>query len=165
MNRSHKRHGKRGWGLNELLGKLVREPLKMFACLIRRGLGLLAAVDLFADPRALAFLLIRWLARQLKRANRRAMEESRKSTTRWKRPFRASRSSRRSRWNVTSAAIPPLCQELLRQIDADRLLRFAHRPGHRTAGNLTICVAMLAGALPGDPRANAPVRHPISPSR
>ena len=62
-------------GLAAVFGKLVREPLKAVACLVGAGwicwrLLLLSLV--IAPP---AMLIIRWLARMLKRANRRAMEE------------------------------------------------------------------------------------------
>jgi ATP-binding cassette, subfamily B, bacterial MsbA len=62
-------------GLDSLFGKLIREPLKMFACL---GLAAffswrLLLLTLFITP--VAAFSIRWLAKMLKRANRRAMEE------------------------------------------------------------------------------------------
>ncbi|NQT39010.1 MAG: ABC transporter ATP-binding protein [Planctomycetes bacterium] len=62
-------------GLNALFGKLVREPLKMAACLIGAGwiCWRLLLLSLVAAP--LAGLLVNWLAKSLKRANRRAMEE------------------------------------------------------------------------------------------
>ncbi|MBS0209167.1 MAG: ABC transporter ATP-binding protein [Planctomycetes bacterium] len=62
-------------GINELIGKLVREPLKMIVCLIGAGWvcwRLLVFSLVLAPPAA---LLIRWLGKSLKRANRRAMEE------------------------------------------------------------------------------------------
>ena len=62
-------------GLDTLLGKLIREPLKMLACL---GLAAwiswrLLLISLLIVP--VAGFAIRWLAKSLKRANRRAMEE------------------------------------------------------------------------------------------
>ncbi len=62
-------------GLNELLGKLVREPLKMLSCLVGAALisWRLLLVSLILAP--VAAYAIRWLAKSLKRANRRAMEE------------------------------------------------------------------------------------------
>jgi len=62
-------------GLEVLFGKLVREPLKMFVCLVGAAWVCwpLLLVSLGFAP--LAAFLIRWLARTLKRANRRAMEE------------------------------------------------------------------------------------------
>lgn len=62
-------------GLDSLFGKLIREPLKMIACL-----ALAAAISwrlllltLVVTP--VAAFAIRWLAKTLKRANRKAMEE------------------------------------------------------------------------------------------
>lgn len=62
-------------GLSALFGKLVREPLKMVACLAVAAYisWRLLIFSLVVAP--LAVLLIRWLAKMLKRANRRAMEE------------------------------------------------------------------------------------------
>ena len=62
-------------GLNVLFGKLIREPLKMAACLIGAGwiCWRLLVLSLVIVP--VAALAIRWLAKTLKRANRRAMEE------------------------------------------------------------------------------------------
>lgn len=62
-------------GLASLFGRMVREPLKGIACLIGAAWicwPLLVFTLLLAPPAALA---IRWLAKTLKRANRRAMEE------------------------------------------------------------------------------------------
>ena len=62
-------------GLKALLGKMVREPLQMMGCLVGAALisWRLLLLSLVIAP--LAAILIRWLARMLKRANRRAMEE------------------------------------------------------------------------------------------
>jgi ATP-binding cassette, subfamily B, bacterial MsbA len=62
-------------GLDSLFGKLVREPLKMVACLVLAAMfsWRLLLLTLFVMP--VAAFSIRWLAKMLKRANRRAMEE------------------------------------------------------------------------------------------
>ena len=62
-------------GLDSLFGKLIREPLKMVACLIGAALisWRLLLLTLLITP--VAAFSIRWLAKMLKRANRRAMEE------------------------------------------------------------------------------------------
>ncbi|HWA98475.1 MAG TPA: ABC transporter transmembrane domain-containing protein, partial [Pirellulales bacterium] len=62
-------------GLNELVGKLVREPLKAAACLLGAAwvCWRLLVVSLILAP--LMIYSIRWLSRSIKRANRRAMEE------------------------------------------------------------------------------------------
>lgn len=61
--------------LNALFGKLVREPLKMFACLAGAAMVCwrLLLVSLLVAP--VAAWAIQWLGKTLKRANRRAMEE------------------------------------------------------------------------------------------
>lgn len=64
-----------GQGVQVLFGQAVREPLKMIACF---GLAAwlnwrLLLLTIFVLP--IAVLGIRWLAKSLKRANRRAMEE------------------------------------------------------------------------------------------
>jgi ATP-binding cassette subfamily B protein/subfamily B ATP-binding cassette protein MsbA len=62
-------------GLESLFGRLILEPLKMIVCLIGAGwiCWRLLLLSLIVAP--LAGYLVRWLARTLKRANRRAMEE------------------------------------------------------------------------------------------
>ena len=62
-------------GLSVLFGKLVREPMKMIVCFVGAGIVCwrLLLLTLLVAPAAV--LLIRGLARSLKRANRRAMEE------------------------------------------------------------------------------------------
>jgi ATP-binding cassette subfamily B protein/subfamily B ATP-binding cassette protein MsbA len=62
-------------GLQILFGKLVREPLKMFTCLIGAGLICWRLLFLSLVVAPLAGLAIGWLGKMLKRANRRAMEE------------------------------------------------------------------------------------------
>jgi ATP-binding cassette subfamily B protein/subfamily B ATP-binding cassette protein MsbA len=62
-------------GLDSMFGKLVREPLKMLACLVGAALicWRLLLLTLIVTP--VAAFSVRWLAKMLKRANRRAMEE------------------------------------------------------------------------------------------
>jgi ATP-binding cassette, subfamily B, bacterial MsbA len=62
-------------GLDSLFGKLIREPLKMFACLALAAFfsWRLLLLTLIVTP--VAAFSIRWLAKMLKKANRRAMEE------------------------------------------------------------------------------------------
>ncbi len=62
-------------GLTVLFGKMIREPLKMAACLIGAGLICWRLLFLSVVIAPVAGLLIRWLAKAMKRANRRAMEE------------------------------------------------------------------------------------------
>ncbi|MDA7950515.1 MAG: ABC transporter transmembrane domain-containing protein, partial [Pirellulaceae bacterium] len=62
-------------GLNNLFGRAIREPLKMVACLAGAAFicWRLLVLSLVVTP--VAFFLVRWLAKSIKRANRRAMEE------------------------------------------------------------------------------------------
>ena len=62
-------------GLDSLFGKLIREPLKMVACLVGAAFisWRLLLLTMFITP--VAAFSIQWLAKMLKRANRRAMEE------------------------------------------------------------------------------------------
>lgn len=62
-------------GLESLFGKLIREPLKMLACLTLAALICWRLLLLTMVIIPVAALLIHWLAKTLKRANRRAMEE------------------------------------------------------------------------------------------
>jgi ATP-binding cassette subfamily B protein/subfamily B ATP-binding cassette protein MsbA len=64
-----------GRGMNSLFGKAVREPLKMIACLVGAAMVCwrLLIVSLILAP--VIFFTVRKLAKVLKRANRRAMEE------------------------------------------------------------------------------------------
>jgi ATP-binding cassette subfamily B protein/subfamily B ATP-binding cassette protein MsbA len=61
-------------GIDTLLGKMVREPLKMIACLVGAGWvnWRLLLLSLVIAP--ISAVAIRWLSKTLKRANRRAME-------------------------------------------------------------------------------------------
>lgn len=62
-------------GLAVLFGKMVREPLKMLVCLIGAALisWRLLVLSLLIAP--VAGYAVHWLAKMLKRANRKAMEE------------------------------------------------------------------------------------------
>jgi len=62
-------------GLISLFGKLVREPLKAIACLLGAAFVCWRLLVLSLVVAPVAALLINWLAKVLKRANRRAMEE------------------------------------------------------------------------------------------
>jgi ATP-binding cassette subfamily B protein/subfamily B ATP-binding cassette protein MsbA len=62
-------------GLESLFGRLVVEPLKMIVCLAGAACISWRLLLLSLAIAPLAGYLVRWLARTLKRANRRAMEE------------------------------------------------------------------------------------------
>ncbi len=62
-------------GVQTVFGVAVREPLKMIACFIGAAWVSWRLLLLTIIVAPAAYLLIRWLAKALKRANRRAMEE------------------------------------------------------------------------------------------
>ena len=64
-----------GYGVQVLFGQAVREPLKMIACLIGAAMISWRLLLLTITITPIAYFLIRWLGKSLKRANRRAMEE------------------------------------------------------------------------------------------
>jgi subfamily B ATP-binding cassette protein MsbA len=128
-------------GVETLFGKVVREPLKMAACLI--GAGLILSL-LFAP---LAALLIRWLAKTLKRANRRAMEEmaqlygALEETFRGIKVVKAFTGERQERKRFHSRSKQNYRKSM-------RIARYnsLSRPMTEAMGIVTICLALLAGA-------------------
>ena len=62
-------------GVESLFGRLIREPLKMLACLAAAACICWRLLLLTMIITPIAVFSIRWLAKTLKRANRRAMEE------------------------------------------------------------------------------------------
>jgi len=134
-------------GVNEFFGKLVREPLKMLACLIGAACiswQLLLFSLLVVPPAA---VLIRWLARTLKRANRRAMEEMTQIFSILEESFqgikvvKAFTMERYERWRFHAASKKYF-------LKAMRIARYDSltRPLTEILGILTISTAMLAGA-------------------
>ncbi|MEO0529334.1 MAG: ABC transporter ATP-binding protein [Planctomycetota bacterium] len=75
MNRCTSDIANVGVGVQTLFGQTIREPLKMAACFIGAAWFSWRLLLLVLIVTPLAFLLIRWLGKSLKRANRRAMEE------------------------------------------------------------------------------------------
>ncbi len=134
-------------GVETLFGKLVREPLKMAACLIGAGLicWRLLILSLLVAP--LAALLIRWLAKTLKRANRRAMEGMAEIYSTLEETFRGikivkaftNERQERRRFHLRSK------QYYRRSM---RIARYnsLSRPMTEVMGIVTICMALLAGA-------------------
>jgi len=134
-------------GLIALFGKLVREPLKMMACLIGAGIicWRLLVLSLLIAP--LAAFLIRWLAKTLKRANRRAMEEMAQIYSTLEETFHGikivkaftNESQERKRFHTGSKKY---FQKAMRIARYDSL----SRPISEVMGILAICLALLAGA-------------------
>ena len=134
-------------GLNVLFGKLIREPLKMAACLIGAGwiCWRLLVVSLLLAP--VAALAIRWLAKTLKRANRRAMEEmsllygTLDETFRGIKVVKAFTMERHER-NRFHANSKQFYKKSMRIVRYDSL----SRPLNEVMAILTICLALVAGA-------------------
>ena len=134
-------------GVEILFGKLVREPLKMAACLIGAGLicWRLLVLSLLVAP--LAVLLIHWLAKTLKRANRRAMEEmaeiynALEETLRGIKIVKAFTNERQERRRFHTRSKQYYKKSM-------RIARYnsLSRPITELMGILTICLALLAGA-------------------
>ena len=134
-------------GLNVLFGKLIREPLKMAACLIGAGwiCWRLLVVSLLLAP--VAALAIRWLAKTLKRANRRAMEEMSLLYGTLDESFRGIKVVKaftmerheRNRFHANSK------QFYKRSMKIVRYDSLSH-PLTEVTGILTICLALMAGA-------------------
>lgn len=134
-------------GLAELFGKFIREPLKMVACLIGAGLicWRLLFFSLLLAP--LAAFLMRKLAKTLKRANRRAMEEMTQIYNILEETFHGMKVVKaftmerheRNRFHKTG-------KKYYRQ--AMRIARYDSltRPVTEVMGVATICFALLAGA-------------------
>jgi subfamily B ATP-binding cassette protein MsbA len=134
-------------GLKALLGKAVREPLKMATCLIGAAVisWQLLLLSLVIAP--LAAILMRWLARMLKRANRRAMEEMARLYGNLEEAFRGIKvvksftmeRQERNRFHLNSKQY---FKKAMRIAKYDSL---AH-PLIETLGVLIIGMALLAGA-------------------
>jgi ATP-binding cassette subfamily B protein/subfamily B ATP-binding cassette protein MsbA len=134
-------------GLSQLLGKAVREPLKMLVCFVGAAwiCWRLLVLSLLIAPIA-AFLIGR-LAKSLKRANRRAMEEMSQiynildetfSAINVVKAFTMERYERR-RFHQSSKNFFAKSMRIARY---DALTH----PTTETMGMITICLAMLAGA-------------------
>jgi ATP-binding cassette subfamily B protein/subfamily B ATP-binding cassette protein MsbA len=135
-----------GAGLETVFGKLIREPLKMIACLVGAALVCwrLLLLSLIVAP--LAALAIRWLSKMLKRANRRAMEQMVQIFNVLEETFRGikivkaftSESYERRRFHLRSKDYYRKSMKIARY---DSL----SHPITEFMGVLTICLALLAG--------------------
>jgi ATP-binding cassette subfamily B protein/subfamily B ATP-binding cassette protein MsbA len=142
-------------GLESLFGKAVVEPLKMLVCLLAAAwiCWRLLLFSLLVAP--LAFLAIRWLAKMLKRANRRAMEEMAQLYNVLEETFRGikivkaftNEPQERKRYHLRSK------EYFKKAVKIARYDALSH-PMTEVMGILTICLALLAGAwlvLKGEP--------------
>jgi ATP-binding cassette subfamily B protein/subfamily B ATP-binding cassette protein MsbA len=134
-------------GLNVLFGKLVREPLKMVFCLTAAAVICWPLLLFSLAILPLAALLIRWLARTLKRVNRRAMEEMAQLYSTLQETFRGVKvvkaftmePNERKRFHSNAKEYYKRSMKIVRY-DA-----LSH-PTTELTGMLIICVALLAGA-------------------
>lgn len=134
-------------GLNVIFGKLIREPLKMVACLVGAALisWRLLIFSLIVAP--VAGLLIGWLAKAIKRANRRAMEEMAVIYTRLEETFQAikivkaftAETHEQRRFHRTSETY---YYKSMRIAWYDSFAK----PITEIMGIITICLALLSGA-------------------
>ena len=130
-------------GIQTLFGRAVREPLKMIACLVGAAYicWQLLLLSLIVAP--VAGFLIALLAKTLKRANRKALEEMSSLYTILAETF--TRHQGRQSVHHGTPRTPPLPrdqQEMLPQGDADRAVRRPDQSRHRSDGHLD--------DLPGD---------------
>jgi len=134
-------------GLTALFGKLVREPLKMLSCLLLAAYicwPLLLLSMVVAPP---TMIMIRWLAKSLKRANRKAMEEMAQIYGTLEETFRGIKIVKaftmerheRRRFHQNGKKYFRKAMKIARY---DSL----SHPLTETAGILIICLAILAGA-------------------
>ncbi|MGA2063899.1 MAG: ABC transporter ATP-binding protein [Thermoguttaceae bacterium] len=134
-------------GLDALFGKLVREPLKLIACVVGAAwiCWRLLLLSLVIAP--LAALAIRWLAKTLRRANRRAMEQMAQLYNVLEETFRGikivkaftNEPQERNRFHVRSKAY---YKRALRIAGYDSL----SHPMSEMMGIFMITLALLAGA-------------------
>lgn len=134
-------------GLNSLLGRMVREPLKMVACLVGAAwiCWRLLLLSLVVAP--VAAVLIGRLGKLLKRAHRRAMEEMARFNAILEESFqgvkivKAFTMERYERRRVHQNS-----KEFLRRVR--RIMRYEAlgSPLTESMGIATICLALLAGA-------------------
>ena len=134
-------------GTNTLFGKVVREPLKMLACLVGAAVicWRLLVFSLIVAP--LAAFLIRWLAKAVKRASRRAMEEMAQlygtlaETLQGIKIVKAFTMERQERRRFSRN-----CKEFFHK--SMRIARYDSltRPVTEIMGILIVCLAILSGA-------------------
>jgi ATP-binding cassette subfamily B protein/subfamily B ATP-binding cassette protein MsbA len=134
-------------GLDALFGKLIREPLKMIACVAGAAwiCWRLLLLSLVIAP--LAAMAIRWLAKTLRRANRRAMEQMAQLYNVLEETFRGikivkaftNEAQERNRFHVRSKAY---YKRALRIAAYDSL----SHPMSEMMGIFMITLALLAGA-------------------
>ncbi|MBN2296335.1 MAG: ABC transporter ATP-binding protein [Pirellulales bacterium] len=134
-------------GLVVLFGKMVREPIKAIVCLVGAACICWRLLILSLVVAPLAGLLINWLAKTLKRANRKAMEEMAQLYNTLQETFRgikivkAFTMERHERWRFHNNS-KNYYRKAMKIARYDSLTR----PVTEVMGVITICLALLAGA-------------------
>lgn len=134
-------------GMNDFFGKLIREPLKMLTCLVGAACVCWQLLLLSLVLAPLSALMIRGLAKSLKRANRKAMEEMSQiynileETFQGIKVVKAFTMERSERWRFHQVGKKYL-HKAMRIARYDSLTR----PVTEVMGITTVCVALLAGA-------------------
>lgn len=135
------------YGMNDFFGKLIREPLKMLTCLVGAACVCWQLLLLSLVLAPLSALMIRGLAKSLKRANRKAMEEMSQiynileETFQGIKAVKAFTMERSERWRFHLVGKKYL-HKAMRIARYDSLTR----PVTEVMGITTVCVALLAGA-------------------
>jgi len=134
-------------GLVSLFGKMIREPLKMAACLIGAAMICWRLLILSMLVAPIAAFLVRWLAKTLKRANRKAMEEMAQIYSTLEETFRgikivkAFTNERQERRRFHRGS-----KEYFRRAMRIAAYDSLTRPLTEVLGIMAICVALMAGA-------------------
>lgn len=134
-------------GLVDFFGKLIREPLKMITCLVGAACVCWQLLVLSLVLAPLSALMIRWLARTLKKANRKAMEEMSQiynileETFQGIKVVKAFTMERAECWRFHQVSKKYL-HKAMRIARYDSLTR----PVTECMGIATVCVALWAGA-------------------
>ncbi len=134
-------------GLNILYGKVIREPLKMIACLGGAAYisWQLLLITLVLVP--LAAVCIRWLARSIKRVVRRSMEEMSNMYGRLEETFRAIRVVKSfTQENFERAKFRRTNREYCRRAIKIAKYEALTNPLTELFGILMICIAIAVGA-------------------
>ena len=134
-------------GMETLFGRLIREPMKMAACLAGAALisWQLLLISMLIAP--VAGYAVRWLARSLKRTNRKAMEEMAVIYTTLEETFRnvkivkafTNERQERRRFHGNSKNY---LKKAIKIAGYDALVH----PITEVLGIVTFCIVMLAGA-------------------
>ena len=150
-----------GGGISVIFSRTIREPLKMIACLVGAAWICWRLLLLSLDRRAAGagHHLAGWPARPSGPIAGR-WSRCRRSTTSWKRPSAASRSSRPSPWSATNAGGSTTSASNAFARACGSPLRFARQSDHRGHGHFHHLPGDAGRGLAGAQARDAPVGHP-----